>query len=162
MSAVLSLCGRYRYRLERNVGLTGIVIAYFGVNPSTADSETEDATSRKWAGFARVNGARRYIAGNAFAFRATDVRRLATADDPVGSENAAYLQGIIADADILVPCWGSRRKLPPPLWPQLDQLAGLLRASGKPIKVLGITASGDPAHPLVLGYRTPLTDWLAR
>lgn len=35
MSAILSPCGLYRYRLERTVGMEGPVYAFFGVNPST-------------------------------------------------------------------------------------------------------------------------------
>jgi len=31
-SAVLSPCGRYRYRLDREIQPEGIVIAYFGIN----------------------------------------------------------------------------------------------------------------------------------
>nr|UBL09545.1 Phage protein [Enterobacter cloacae] len=50
---------------------------------------------------------RRFIVGNAFAFRATDVRELATAVDPVGPENEIHLERIIRDADVLVPCWGA-------------------------------------------------------
>ena len=43
MSAVISACSLYRYRLDREVQLAGIVIAYFGVNPSTASAEVEDS-----------------------------------------------------------------------------------------------------------------------
>ena len=47
--AVISLCGKYRYRLERHWSpLAGPTWAFFGVNPSTADADKEDATTRKW------------------------------------------------------------------------------------------------------------------
>lgn len=36
MSAVISECGLYRYRLDRDVSPTGIVFAFFGVNGSDA------------------------------------------------------------------------------------------------------------------------------
>lgn len=160
MSAIISDCGRYRWRLERELAEHGNVIAFFGVNPSTAGPEIEDQTTMKWRGFALANGARRYIAGNPFALRATDVKELAKASDPVGSENARHLREIIADADVLVPCWGSRTKLPPILRHHLDALARLLWDSGKPVKNFGLTKSGDPMHPLMLGYKTPLCEWL--
>ena len=35
MSAIVSPCGLYRYRLERTVGMAGPVYAFFGINPST-------------------------------------------------------------------------------------------------------------------------------
>ncbi len=79
----------------------------FGVNGSTATATEDDHTVRKWIGFTKVNGGRRFIVGNAFAFRATDVRELATAVDPVGPENEIHLERIIRDADVLVPCWGA-------------------------------------------------------
>ncbi len=47
MTAVLSPCSLYRYRLERDVQLAGQVFAYFGINPSTADATLDDATVRK-------------------------------------------------------------------------------------------------------------------
>src|SRR4051794_27288791 len=113
MSAILSPCGTYRYRLERDLGMEGPVFAFFGVNPSTADATVDDATVRKWTGFVKRGGGSRFIVGNVFASRATDGRDLATADDPQGPENAEHLGRIVVDADVLVPCWGSRTKLPP-------------------------------------------------
>lgn len=159
MSAIITECGTFRYRLEREVQLTGIVIAYFGVNGSTATATENDHTVRKWIGFTRVNGGRRFIVGNAFGYRATDVNALAHADDPVGPENDAHLAAIIADADLLVPCWGSRQKLPPRLRYRMDDLRDMLFTSGKPVKTFGFTKSGDPLHPLRLGYDTPLVEW---
>ena len=162
MSAIISECGRYRYRLDRNVQLAGIVIAYFGVNPSTAAAEIEDPTTRKWRGFTVRNGGRRYIAANPFAFRATDVRELAATTDPVGPDNDRHLREIIDEADLLVPCWGRRDKVPATLRPAFDALGAMLAGSGKPLKVFGLTAGGDPLHPLTLGYDRPLVDWSTR
>jgi hypothetical protein len=158
-SAIFSACGTYRYRLDRDVQEKGLVFAYFGVNGATADHEKEDQTSRKWFGFTLRNGGRRYIAANPFAFCATDVRELAYAADPIGPENGRYVREVITEADILVPCWGSRAKLPPNLRGQLDDLRDRILDAGKPVKVFGFTASGDPKHPLMLGYDTPLVDW---
>jgi hypothetical protein len=166
MSAVISACTLYRYRLDRELGVfqkpPGFVIAYFGVNGSTADALTDDHTVRKWIGFSNLAGARRFIVGNAFGFRATDVKELARAADPIGPDNDRYLAEIIAEADILVPCWGSRGKLPRRLRPRLDDVAAMLWASGKPVKCFGVTASLDPLHPLTLAYSTPLIDWWKR
>ncbi|NSZ63456.1 DUF1643 domain-containing protein [Agrobacterium tumefaciens] len=158
-SAVFSDCGTYRYRLDRTVAEAGIVIAFFGVNGATASGEKDDHTSTKWQRFTLDNGGRRYIAANPFAFCATNVKELATAVDPVGPENDRYLEQVIAEADLLVPCCGSRTKLPKSLRSHLDRLYDRLFASGKPIKVFGFTASGDPQHPLMLPYSTKLVDW---
>lgn len=159
--AVISDCGTYRYRLDREVQTQGLVFAYFGVNGSTATAIQEDQTTMKWRGFTLRNGGRRYIAANPFAYRATDVRELAKAADPVGPENARYLREVISEADILVPCWGSRTKVPKHLRHHFADLKTLLFKSGKPVKIFGLTSSGDPMHPLMLGYDTPLVNWCA-
>ncbi|HBJ2425861.1 TPA: DUF1643 domain-containing protein, partial [Salmonella enterica] len=51
MSAIISKCGMYRYRLERDVQPEGLVFGYFGVNGSTATATEDDHTVRKWIGF---------------------------------------------------------------------------------------------------------------
>lgn len=159
MSAKFSPCGKYRYRIDREVQPIGNVYAFFGINPSTAGAEIEDATSRKWRGFSRVLGARKYIAANPFAFCATNVKELANASDPVGPDNLAHITQIISEADFLVPCWGSRDKIPKQLHHHLVRLKRTLFESGKPVAIFGLTASGYPKHPLMLSYNTPLQKW---
>lgn len=158
MSAILSECGAYRYRLER--GAAGITVAYLGVNPSTADHNTDDATVRKWRGFAAGMGASRLIVGNLFAYRATDVRELGRQVDPVGPLNDAHLVDIVLDADIIVACWGSRNKIPPRLRPRLTHVTGLLKKIDRPVYAFGFTADGDPKHPLFLPYSSELVRML--
>lgn len=160
MNAVISACEHYRYRLDRVVSIfAGPVYAYFGVNGSTATADTDDHTVRKWIGFTKCLGGSRFIVGNRFGFRATDVNELAHQADPFGPDNDLFLNEIIAEADILVPCWGSRDKVPPRLRPYFDELMERLLATRKPVKHFGLTKSGDPKHPLTLGYDTPLTNW---
>jgi hypothetical protein len=161
VTAILSQCGRYRYRLERDVQLAGNVIAFFGINPSTADADVDDQTTRKLIGFAKLLGARRYLLGNVFAWRATDVRELADVIDPTGPDNIEQLGRIICDADILVPCWGAKAKLPRDLRRDVDLTEQMLRHTGKPLRVFGLTRMGDPLHPLMLGYATQLVEWEA-
>jgi hypothetical protein len=158
-SAVLTPCGTFRYRLDREVQASGEVFAYFGVNPSTADATLDDQTVRKWRGFTQRNGGRRFIVGNVFSLRTTDVGELSRAPAVRGPDHLRNIQEIVAEADILVPCWGSRSKVPRALWPQFDEMLALLRASGKPMMHLGLTRSGDPRHPLTLAYATPLVNW---
>ncbi|WP_033450056.1 DUF1643 domain-containing protein [Bordetella bronchiseptica] len=161
MSAVISPCGRFRFRLEREVEYTGKTFAYFGVNPSTADATVNDATVRKWIGFTRRNGGRRFIVGNVSALRATDVRdlELVLVSPSEARANLTHLQQIIADADVLVPCWGNRSKAPKHMRGDFDTLMAMLLNSGKPVLCFGRTNSGDPKHPLMLAYSTALTPW---
>lgn len=159
MSAVISDCGKYRYRLDRAVSDSDPVFAFFGVNPSTADASDDDATVRKWRGFVDRWGGSRFIVGNAFAYRSTDVRQLASVEDPFGALVGEYITNIINEADILVPCWGNTSKVPPSLRYAFGELMDVLLSSGKPVKCFGLTASGDPRHPLMLGYSTSLVDY---
>lgn len=175
MSAIISPCGLYRYRLERDCGMPfegSKTFAYFGINPSTADSTLDDATVRKWKGFTVRNGGHRFIVGNAFAFRSTDVGGLrAHYISTLGGggsgllhsqseREVSYWAQIAADADVLVPCWGNSAKVPAQLRGRLAFLLGFLAETGKPIMHFGLTASGDPKHPLMLGYDTPLAPWV--
>ena len=155
-TAVLSPCGTYRYRLERDVGMDGPVFAFFGVNPSIADATINDQTVGKWIGFVKRWGGRRFIVGNVFAYRATDVRELRAVQQPVGPDNFAHLERIAADADVLVPCWGDRTKVPRSLHHHIDKTLAFLLTLGKPVRAFGFSKRGDPLHPLMLGYDTKL------
>lgn len=163
MSAIISECGRLRFRLERDIGipLGPLVFAYFGINPSTADAMLDDQTVRKWIGFTSINGGRRFIVGNVSPLRATNVRELENfiLSPTQYFENLGYIQKIIDDADVLIPCWGNRSKAPRNMRNNFDTVLAMLIGSGKPVKHFGLTKSGDPKHPLMLGYNTPLTEW---
>jgi hypothetical protein len=132
------------------------VFAYIGINPSTATAKIDDQTVKKWVGFTIRNNGAAFLVANVFSYRSTDVKELARVDDPVGPENDRYLLEVIKEADIIVPCWGSRDKVPDTLHPHLDKVIALLKESGKPVRCFGLTASGDPKHPLMLSYETPL------
>jgi hypothetical protein len=162
MSAVLSECGHYRYRLDRCLGMfDGPVYAFFGINPSTADASLDDATVRKWKGFVSRWGGSRFIVGNVFAYRATDVRELAKVAAPIGPLNDRYINDICEEADIMVPCWGDRGKLPKHLRRDVDWCLEFISDRGKPVMTFGLSKGGDPMHPLMLGYDTPLVEWRA-
>lgn len=157
MSAIISDCGMHRYRLDREVQEHGVVIAYFGINPSTADASIDDATVRKWRGFTLRNGGRKFIVGNAFSLRSTDVRGLnGYSHYPIGKDQRRYIAEIIGDADMLVPCWGNTTKVNKELRHVISDLLKQLIASGKPVMHFGLTKSGDPIHPLMLGYSTSI------
>lgn len=171
MSAIISPCGMYRYRLERDVPpiligslyvvpeLVGKTVAFFGVNPSTADASVNDPTVRKWIGFTQRWGVQKFIVGNAFAYRHKNVKVLATVEDPYGPDIGDHTTDIINDADVLIPCWGNTEKVPVILRGTFDVLMDALVSSGKPVLTFGLTKGGDPGHPLMLGYDTKLIPW---
>lgn len=159
MSAVISECGAYRYRLDRDIQPEGLIFAYFGINPSTADHEIDDPTVKKWRGFSSRNNVRKFIVGNVFAFRSTNPKGLKLTGDPFGPERDAYLSQIILEADVLVPCWGNLDKMPKELRWAPAVLLNMLLATRKPVLHFGVTESGQPMHPLMLAYATPLIPW---
>jgi hypothetical protein len=157
-SAIISECGLYRYRLERDGPGEGRTVVIM-VNPSTADAEQDDATIRKLKGFGARNGWGRIIVGNLFAYRATDVRELATADDPVGPENDVHLRSMCYGAKQVIVAWGPVSKQPPLLRSRWETLWPLI-SSYPPVLCIGEPAKcGHPKHPLMLAYDTPLSPW---
>ena len=114
MTAILSPCGRYRYRLERDLGAltaTRGAVAFIMLNPSTADATTDDPTIRRCIGYARAWGYARLIVGNAYAWRSTDPAGLWTAGPgPVGPDNDQHLEQIARDAEPVVCAWGANIK----------------------------------------------------
>lgn len=159
MSAVISDCGLYRYRLERHALAGAGAVAWIMVNPSTADATQDDATIRKVIGFSERMGAGWAVVGNKFAWRATDVRELKTARDPVGPDNDDHLAQIMRDAAQVIVAWGPLAKLPPHLRRRWYKIAHIAEALGKPLMCFGTANDGHPRHPLMLAYDTPLIPW---
>lgn len=159
MSAVLSPCGWYRYRLERH-GSDGPLVGVVMVNPSTADAVDDDATIRKLKGFAERNGWGGFVVGNLFAWRAKDVTDLGRSPEPVGLDNDLHLQDIFEEVDLILVAWGRLAKLPPALRNRWREVADMIHRADKPVLCIGETVEGgQPRHPLMPGYDTPILPW---
>ena len=150
MSAILSPCGNFRYRLERVIGSTGPVGAFITVNPSIADAHVNDPTIRRVINFAKGFGWSRVIVGNLFAFRSSDIRKLADTANPTGPDNLEHLKAILQDADVVVVAWGTVNKLPLSLRSEWHQIVKLAEDTGKTLNCLGTANDGHPRHPLML------------
>lgn len=158
---------KHRLALVRQVHpiVPGAVLTYLyiGVNPSDAGETTNDQTATKLMEFTRLNGGDRMIVANLFTHVASDVRELAKQSQPICPGADKWLGWLMQHADVVVPMWGSRNKLPKALRPRIEFVEMLLTQLRKPVKCFGITASGDPTHPLMLKYATPLVDfWESR
>ena len=157
---VISDCGLYRYRLERQCEGDGMTLVVM-VNPSTADATNDDATIRKLLGFGNRNQWGRIIVGNLFAYRATDVRDLGQVDDPVGPENNAHLWRMCCAADRVICAWGPVKKQPR-IWQGLRWRKFIEIAGSIPLYSIGEPAQcGHPKHPLMLPYESQITPWRA-
>jgi hypothetical protein len=159
MGTIISDCGRYRYRLERQThgcGATAVIM----VNPSTADASIDDATIRKLRGFGTKHGWGHLVVGNLFAFRATDVRDLARIADPVGPDNDLHLRSIIADCDRVIVAWGPLSKQPK--YHRGRWRAVMAMIGERPVFSIGEPAKcGHPKHPLMLAYANEIQPWSA-
>ena len=156
--ALISPCEQYRYRLERGMG-EGKIGLWIGVNPSTADAVENDHSIRKLFGFGKRLGIGHWYVGNLFAYRSTDIRGLARASDPVGVCNDIHLAEMMGRADLVIAGWGSLSKIPPRLRYRAEEIRIMAERLHVPLWCWGFTKSGDPLHPLMLAYDTPLREW---
>jgi hypothetical protein len=162
-SAIISPCGLYRYRLERH-GLSGAAaVAWIMVNPSTADAKEDDATIRKVIGFTERFGGGWAVVGNLFAYRARDIKELRRllAPEARGPDNNDHLEAIMLAAPTVVAAWGPTAKLPPLLRRRWVTVAQMAQRLGVQLMCLGTAQDGQPRHPLMLAYDTPLVPWKA-
>ena len=160
-SAVISECGLYRYRLERQTGASSGTIAWLMLNPSTADATADDPTIRKVLGFSEQAHYRWVIVVNLFAWRATDPRdcraNLAQAE---GAQNRDYILQAADDAQQLVCAWGAQPWATAQACRVLRWFGGyrkqsLLRIGGE------LPKNGAPRHPLMAPYASGLVPFEA-
>lgn len=149
-SAYLSPDGVFRYWLLRQIAPGEKTAIIIGVNPSTADGETDDPTIRRSVDFARQWGCSRLAMINLHAFRSPDPKALLSAVDPVGPENGAVVRAFVEGADIVVAAWGQSR-----LHPIARQIGGWI-LSRPTTQCLGQNKDGSPKHPLYLRATTQL------
>ncbi len=147
--AYFSPCRTWRYALTRSVApLTGEgTVTFVMLNPSIADETHDDPTIRRCIRFASDWGFARLKVVNLYAFRATDPRELAQADDPVGPENDCTIAKVVGGSDLVVCAWGVNAKRE-----RAEQVLGIVAAP----HALTVTKDGHPGHPLyVSAQRLP-------
>lgn len=155
-TARLSLCRTYRYELRRVWHPAKPLVAFVMLNPSKADNNVDDPTTRKCMGFAYRWNFGGVILLNLFAYRATDPDDLFLAQkqkfDIVGPENDATIQSALSDAKKIVVAWGTKGG------PTLRALE-VSTALNAPVEALKISAQGHPWHPLYVPYQAQLVKW---
>lgn len=157
MSAILSLCGQYRYLLKRpsEIAAPEKGTAFFiMLNPSTADAENDDPTIRRCRGFARDWGCAGLVVANLYAYRSTDPSLLNQVSDPIGPENNAYLSSLASEFGDVICAWGNNAAIEREI-----EVADILKKAGARMWCLGTTKSGSPKHPLYLSRSTELIPW---
>jgi hypothetical protein len=156
-AAVLSACGRYRYRLERWWD-NGYPLHVVMLNPSTADAALDDPTIRRCVRFAKRDGYAGLVVLNLYAWRATRPLDMFAAPDPVGPDNDHHLElaraavnGSPAGAYMLA-AWGAHARP--------DRVAVVRRLlASVDLRCLGTTKEGHPRHPLYVRGTAPARPW---
>lgn len=174
MRGFASIDGEFRYRLVRDWSPeparspSGVVslrqvrsVTWCMLNPSTADGTQDDPTVRKCIGFSTRWGFNRLVIVNLFAFRATAPTCLDGSMEQVGSRNDEHIIEAVREADMVVCAWGAHGKRFPSRVLEVRELVDESAARGDQfgrqpaVGCLGLTADGQPRHPLMLGYGTP-------
>ena len=150
MSAVLSPCGTYRYRLSRNFGMVGVdTCCFIMLNPSTADAEQDDPTIRRCIGYAKALGCGELTVVNLFAYRSTDPRALYGMSKPmaIGPENDRHIAEACNASGVVICAWGNHGNL----FNRSDEVLKVIRAQqGVRPMALKVSKTGQPGHPLYL------------
>ncbi len=142
--AFLSPCRSYRYSLVRQwqSGEDVKKVMFVCVNPSKADENRDDPTTRRCINFARQWGFGGLIITNAYAHRATDPDELKVAVEPIGPLNDGELEYQATQASQIVVAWGNSCPI--------DRERQVLRVLNSEVFCLGWTESLRPKHPVRL------------
>jgi hypothetical protein len=110
------------------------------LNPSTADAETEDNTSRVCINYAKRWDYGSLLIVNLFAYRSTDQSALYNVADPIGPENDDWLKKLQSEAALVVCAWSDTGA-----YKDRDkEVLTFLKAPHCLVKL----KSGRPGHPL--------------
>lgn len=147
-SAVISPCGKYRYRLTRHIPCVMRWIrpcAFIMLNPSTADATFDDPTIRRCMAFAKEWQSTSLTVVNLFALRATNPKDLWIVADPVGPDNDQHVREVVEETARLsgniIVAWGAAK-----IATGRDEMLDYL--GRRRLHCLGVNKNGSPKHPL--------------
>lgn len=154
-AAELSLCGQYRYTLDRQWD-DGRHVTFLMFNPSTADADVDDHTIRKCMGFGKRWGYGRMTVINLFAIRSTDPKVVSLAVDAIGPLNDYWITQTLRHTRELICAWGCEQHMRSVHCRNRvsEVLAMAYKEEVGEICCLGRTQGGTPRHPLMLPYDT--------
>lgn len=160
-AAAFSPCGCYRWWLERRflpIGPQGAGrLLFIGLNPSAAGADHDDPTLRRLQGFARRWGYGSLEVVNLFARISASPAVLGRLEEPVGAATNRWISERLVACDGVWLGWGNGG-----LWRDRHQEVLLLieaLAAAKPVGCIGLTAAGQPRHPLYAAAGTPWRPW---
>jgi hypothetical protein len=149
--AVISECGRYRYRLTRKWA-DGPTMAFVMLNPSTADASLDDPTIGRCIGFAKREGCGGLLVTNLFAWRATDPKELSRQPFPIGGDWRYHIEVALAVDGPVVCGWGSQKGIDA----QVATFKQIAKEEGRSLLCFVKNKDGNPKHPLYVKGDQPL------
>ena len=142
----------YLYRRWGDVLNDPNYVMFVGMNPSTADANSNDPTLTRMIGFASKWGYPACYVCNVLDYRATFPKEL-IGKPACSDENIRVILSIAKRADRVVVCYGV---LPSNLHDVAMQTINQLRLHNIRMWCFGRTLKGHPRHPLYLRSDTPL------
>lgn len=135
----------YRYQLWRIWDESKPLVAFIGLNPSTADANEEDPTLKRCIRFAESWGYGGVYMINLFALKSPKPDALYEGTlDIIGEENNQHIQNVLGKVEKVICAWGNHGILRNRHKEVLKMIA-----KAKP-HYLKLNMSGQPAHPLYL------------
>ena len=144
---------KYRYffhrRWEKATRSDLDTIVWVLLNPGTGDTDGKPRrTLAKCINWSKQWGYASLTIVNLFALRSTDPNALIAARDPLGPKNNATIRRVARRASRVVVAWGDKGAL----LGRGEQVTAMLKEP----HCLGVTARGEPRHPLYLPADTKL------
>lgn len=152
--AVVSPCGKFRFRLSRTWNHDLPRVNFVMLNPSTADHQSDDPTIVRCLGFARRWGYGGLCVTNLYAFRTAYPLELIENNFPIGPGNDVAIEEVALQCAAIVYAWGANAEPK-----RARAVRELLFWLPRPIFSLGTNKQGTPKHPLYLKNEAERVLW---
>src|SRR5579872_2016281 len=136
---------KYRYALWRIWNPDKPLVMFIGLNPSTANERTNDATIKRVMSITGYWGCGGFYMMNLFSIVSRDPDLLINHPDPLG-ENDLWLDKIAIDWERIVFAWGAFK--------QAKERAEVVAKRFPGAYCLRKTKDGHPWHPLLIPIKT--------
>jgi hypothetical protein len=145
--AIFSDDRKYRYALWRSWTQNRKPLMVIGLNPSTANEISDDATiTRLMARAYKDYGG--LLMANLFAYVSTNPLELLRNDNTVGEFTDLFIRQMVSLSERQLCGWGSFK----PVTKRCKEVYSMLKEP----YCLGVNADGQPKHPLYIGYSVPM------
>lgn len=142
--AIFSKCRKYRYVLWRIWDYNKPSVQFIGLNPSTANENSDDPTIRRIKKFAYEWGYGAVYMTNLFAYVTAYPKELKTCENPLG-DNDKWLKETSTKCEKVVFAWGSFKEAEERVNEVIKMFDG---------HALIINQDGSPRHPLYVKSNT--------